>query len=150
MERVLRRDFEMAIMCRPGRLPSTVVSVASGYCVPLGCTSLVASSFVVQVISNDPFFELVTREATPLIIGAIVSVLPLAGLSAASASSAAFANGTASRYNMGALPAAGQWVQLEVSASFVGPEGSAIKGMCFSCSGGHATWDAAGKASPTN
>lgn len=59
-------------------------------------------------------------------------------------------NGTASRYNMGALPAAGQWVRLEVPASFVGLEGSAIKGMCFSCSGGRATWDAAGKASPTN
>jgi hypothetical protein len=54
-------------------------------------------------------------------------------------------NSTASRVPMGALPAAGQWVRLEVPASQVGLEGSTLKGMDFSVYGGHATWDYAGK-----
>jgi hypothetical protein len=54
--------------------------------------------------------------------------------------------GTASRYNAGALPAAGQWVRLEVPASAVGLEGKKVTGMCFSSYGGGATWDVAGRA----
>lgn len=57
--------------------------------------------------------------------------------------------GTASRRSMGALPAAGGWVKLEVPASAVGLEGRDVKGMCFSVFGGSATWDAAGRSSPT-
>jgi hypothetical protein len=55
-------------------------------------------------------------------------------------------NGTSSRYNMGALPPAGQWVRLEVPASLVGLEGHTLNGMAFSLSGGRATWDHAGKS----
>jgi hypothetical protein len=57
------------------------------------------------------------------------------------------ANGTASRYRVGDIPAAGGWVKLEVPAKAVGLEGANIKGMCFSVFGGRATWDAAGKSS---
>jgi hypothetical protein len=57
-------------------------------------------------------------------------------------------NGTASRRYMGALPAAGQWVRLEVPASQVGLEGKTLKGMSFSLFGGRAIWDAAGRLSP--
>lgn len=56
-------------------------------------------------------------------------------------------NGTASRRYMGGMPAAGQWVRLEVPASQVGLEGRTIKGMGFSLYGGRATWDYAGKSS---
>jgi hypothetical protein len=55
-------------------------------------------------------------------------------------------DGTSSRYNMGALPPAGQWVRLEVPASLVGLEGRTLNGMSFSLSGGRATWDHAGKS----
>jgi uncharacterized repeat protein (TIGR01451 family) len=55
-------------------------------------------------------------------------------------------NGTASRHYMGALPAPGQWVRLEVPASTVGLEGSMLKGMALTLYGGRATWDAAGVA----
>jgi hypothetical protein len=48
---------------------------------------------------------------------------------------------------MGALPAAGQWVKLQVPASQVGLEGSTLKGMCYSLYGGRATFDCAGKTS---
>jgi len=48
---------------------------------------------------------------------------------------------------MGALPAAGQWVRLEVPASLVGLEGKTINGMAFTLVGGRASWDRAGKAS---
>src|SRR5579863_3854223 len=41
-------------------------------------------------------------------------------------------DGTSSRANMGALPAAGQWALLQVPASQVGLEGSTITGMSFS------------------
>jgi RHS repeat-associated protein len=46
---------------------------------------------------------------------------------------------------LGALPAAGQWVRLEVTASLVGLEGTALDGMAFTLYGGRATWDYAGK-----
>jgi hypothetical protein len=59
-------------------------------------------------------------------------------------------NGTNSRRFMGALPAAGQWVRLEVPASSVGLEGHVLTGMAFTLYGGRATWDHAGKATPTN
>ena len=54
---------------------------------------------------------------------------------------------TSSRYYMGTLPPAGQWVRLEVPASAVGLEGRALNGMAFSLYGGRATWDHAGKFS---
>ncbi|MDO8540954.1 MAG: glycoside hydrolase family 9 protein [Opitutaceae bacterium] len=55
--------------------------------------------------------------------------------------------GTASRRSMGALPAAGQWVRLEVPASQIGLEGATITGMGFSLFDGRATWDMTGKSS---
>ncbi len=58
-------------------------------------------------------------------------------------------NGTASRRYMGPLPAAGQWVRLEVPASAVGLEGAAITGMSFGLYDGRATWDTAGILSPS-
>lgn len=54
-------------------------------------------------------------------------------------------DGTASRRLVGPLPVAGQWVRLEVPASSVGLEGSAVTGMSFSLYGGRATWDSAGR-----
>src|SRR5438552_15749368 len=55
-------------------------------------------------------------------------------------------DGSNSRRPMGALPAAGQWVRLEVPASQVAVEGTTLKGMGFTVYNGRATWDAAGKA----
>lgn len=52
--------------------------------------------------------------------------------------------GTSSRRSMGALPALGQWVRLEVPASLVGLEGATLNGMAFTLYGGRATWDKAG------
>ena len=52
---------------------------------------------------------------------------------------------TESRRSMGALPAAGQWVSLEIPASAVGLEGSTITGMGFTLYDGQAAWDLAGK-----
>ncbi len=46
---------------------------------------------------------------------------------------------------MGPLPAAGQWVRLQIPAKQVGLEGSTVKGMAFSAYGGRVTWDASGK-----
>jgi hypothetical protein len=54
-------------------------------------------------------------------------------------------NGTNSRRFMGALPAAGQWVQLAVPAAQVGLEGHTLNGMAYTLYGGRATWDYAGK-----
>jgi len=54
-------------------------------------------------------------------------------------------DGTASRRYMGPLPAAGQWVRLEVPAATVGLEGHVVNGMAFTLAGGRATWDHAGK-----
>jgi hypothetical protein len=53
-------------------------------------------------------------------------------------------NNTASRYPMGALPATGRWVRLEVPAALVGLEGKTINGMRFMLHGGRATWDRSG------
>jgi hypothetical protein len=53
-------------------------------------------------------------------------------------------NGSASRRYMGPLPAAGQWVRLEVQASQVGLEGRTLNGMAFTLYGGRATWDYSG------
>ncbi len=58
-------------------------------------------------------------------------------------------DGTNSRRYMGALPASGQWVRLDVPASQVGLEGVTVSGMAFSMWNGRATWDHAGKASAT-
>jgi hypothetical protein len=53
-------------------------------------------------------------------------------------------DGAASRTNMGALPAAGQWAQLAVPASLVNLAGSTLNGLAFTLYGGRATWDCAG------
>ena len=58
-------------------------------------------------------------------------------------------NGTDSRRYMGALPATGQWVRLEIPASAVGLDGAAITGMAFSLFDGRATWDTTG-VTPTS
>jgi hypothetical protein len=52
-----------------------------------------------------------------------------------------------SLYNMGTLPAAGQWMRLEVPASNVGLEGASVTGMAFTLYGGRATFDNSGKSS---
>ncbi len=57
-------------------------------------------------------------------------------------------DGTNSRRRIGAIPAAGQWIKLEVPAQLVGPEGRAINGVSFTLVGGRATWDIIGKVSP--
>lgn len=54
-------------------------------------------------------------------------------------------NNTASRRYMGGLPPAGSWQRLEVPASQVGLEGSAVKSMSHSLYGGRVTWDKAGR-----
>ena len=56
-------------------------------------------------------------------------------------------NGTASRYNAGPLPAAGQWVKLTVPAKVLGLEGAVLSGLDFTVFDGRATWNATGKAS---
>jgi uncharacterized protein (TIGR03437 family) len=53
--------------------------------------------------------------------------------------------GTNSRRRMGALPAAGQWVRLEIPASLVGLEGKTVDGMAFTLYGGRASWDRTGR-----
>jgi Domain of unknown function (DUF1929)/F5/8 type C domain len=58
-------------------------------------------------------------------------------------------DGTNSRRFMGPLPAAGQWVRLEVPANLVGLEGRTLNGLAFSMYGGRATWDRAGKTTGT-
>jgi len=57
------------------------------------------------------------------------------------------ADGTNARRYIGALPPAGQWVQLKVPASQVGLEGVTVSGMSFSMFGGRAAWDSAGRLS---
>jgi hypothetical protein len=54
-------------------------------------------------------------------------------------------DGTVSRRSMGALPATGQWVRLDIPAAQVGLEGRTLNGMAFTLYGGRATWDYAGK-----
>jgi WD40 repeat protein len=55
----------------------------------------------------------------------------------------------AAYYHAGALPAAGQWVRLEVAAAAVGLEGRTVSGMAFGLYDGKATWDHAGKVTPS-
>ncbi len=55
-------------------------------------------------------------------------------------------DGQNSRRYVGALPAAGDWVRLEVPASLLGLEGRAVTGMAFTLYGGAAAWDDAGKS----
>jgi hypothetical protein len=55
--------------------------------------------------------------------------------------------GSVSRYYAGPLPAAGQWVRLEVPASAVGLEGQTATMMGFTQFDGRATWDKTGKTS---
>jgi hypothetical protein len=55
-------------------------------------------------------------------------------------------NGTDSRRYVGPLPAAGQWVKLEVPAGQVGLEGKVLNGMAFGLYGGKAAWDTAGRS----
>lgn len=54
------------------------------------------------------------------------------------------ANGTAGRRYMGPIPAAGQWVRLEVPAALVNLENKVVKSMSFSLYDGSVAWDAAG------
>ena len=56
-------------------------------------------------------------------------------------------DGTPSRHFMGALPPAGQWVQLKIPASVVNLESSTISGMAFTLYDGSATWSVAGLTS---
>jgi hypothetical protein len=55
-------------------------------------------------------------------------------------------DGTASMFPAGALPAAGGWVRLDVSAAAVGLAGDTLDGMAFTLYGGRATFDDAGKS----
>ncbi|HEY3755935.1 MAG TPA: hypothetical protein VGL42_07280 [Opitutaceae bacterium] len=51
---------------------------------------------------------------------------------------------TESRHYMGPLPAAGQWVRLEVPAGAIGVVGQTLTGMGFSTFNGRTTWDKSG------
>ena len=59
-------------------------------------------------------------------------------------------NGTNSRRYMGSLPPTGQWIRLEVPASQIGLEGTALNGMAFTLYGGQASWDHIGKNAGIN
>ncbi|MBY0229645.1 MAG: hypothetical protein K2W96_10235, partial [Gemmataceae bacterium] len=52
--------------------------------------------------------------------------------------------GTPSRLRMGDVPAAGEWVRLEVPAAKLGLEGKTLKGMGFKLHDGQAFWGRAG------
>ncbi len=54
---------------------------------------------------------------------------------------------TVTRTRIGALPAAGQWVRLEIPATVLALSGRSVTGMKFSLYNGSATWDCAGKTS---
>jgi hypothetical protein len=54
-------------------------------------------------------------------------------------------NGSPGRFHAGALPIAGEWIQLSVPARAVGLAGAAVNGMGFAHVDGRATWDAAGR-----
>lgn len=54
-------------------------------------------------------------------------------------------DGTVSRRYMGALPAAGKWVKLEVPAAAVGLAGQTVHGLALTLYGGRANLDRAGK-----
>lgn len=53
------------------------------------------------------------------------------------------------RQQMGSLPAAGQWVRLEVPAAKLGLEGKSVRGMGFQLFGGQAIWGRAGALPPS-
>src|SRR6185295_5795842 len=55
-------------------------------------------------------------------------------------------DGTNSRRFIGGLPPTGVWARLEIPASLVGLEGSAINGVAFTLFNGRATWDRMGRA----
>jgi hypothetical protein len=52
--------------------------------------------------------------------------------------------GTPSRFDAGELPAAGQWVRLEVPAAKVGLEGKTLRGLAFKLHGGQCYWGRVG------
>jgi hypothetical protein len=54
--------------------------------------------------------------------------------------------GTASRFTAGGLPAAGEWMLLQVRASDVGLDGQRINGIAFTLFDGRAAWGPAGIA----
>ena len=56
-------------------------------------------------------------------------------------------NGTPSRRHMGAMPATGEWIRLDVPAEAVNLEQASLYGMSFSLYDGRATWDLTGKHS---
>ena len=58
------------------------------------------------------------------------------------------ADGTVSRTNMGALPAAGQWARLTVPVGLVNLAGNTLNGLAFTLFGGQADWDCAGVLNP--
>ena len=47
---------------------------------------------------------------------------------------------------MGALPALGRWLRLEVPASLVALDGDTVNGMAFYLDGGSVAWDRSGIA----
>ena len=57
--------------------------------------------------------------------------------------------GTASLYYAGPIPAAGQWVRLEVPAKALGLEGHSVTMMAFTLFDGRVTWDKTGKSTPS-
>jgi RHS repeat-associated protein len=59
-------------------------------------------------------------------------------------------NGTVTRWRMGDLPAAGEWVRLEIPASVLGLEEKTIDGMAFTLHDGNAWFDHVGKAAPAS
>ena len=62
--------------------------------------------------------------------------------------------GTQSRYHVGPLPEAGQWVRLSISAELLGLEsGAKLNGFALTQFGGHVRWDSVGSVyltDPTN
>ncbi len=54
--------------------------------------------------------------------------------------------GTASRQLMGALPASGAWVRLEIPASLIGLENTTITGISFTLYDGRVAWGHTGKS----
>jgi hypothetical protein len=59
-------------------------------------------------------------------------------------------DGSTERHFAGALPPAGRWILLSVSARAVGLEGATVSGMGFSLFDGRATWDRAGRTAAGN
>ncbi|MFH0908252.1 MAG: MBG domain-containing protein [bacterium] len=59
-------------------------------------------------------------------------------------------NGSASLYNMGALPEKGKWVRLKIPAQLVGLAGAQVKGMAFVTYDGKAYWDKTTRSSGYN